>query len=138
MVEVIQTERRGDSIQSTGGSPRVEIHHIKRDIFGNGIAVKVYGELKIAAKEIVYARELGLNTLQVLLLTPESGDHFPWDVKKWIYHKGEYDNYASIDIYSAYTGQYQMRADGRVAIRTVPSVLPDDGSLWLDFIALGE
>ena len=138
MVQVIQTDRAGDAIQSTGGSPLIHIHHVRRDIFGNGIAIRVYGELKIAAKEIIYARELKLNTLQVLNLTPESGDHFPWDVKKWMYHKGEYDNYASIDIYSAATGQYQMRADGRVAIRTVPTTLPTDGSLWLDFIALGE
>lgn len=127
MVEVIKAAR----------GPLIELHHIERSVFGNGIAIKVFGEIKIAAKEVVYARELGLNTLQVLVLTSEAGDHHPYPVTKWIYHKGEYDNYASIDIFSMDAYQYEAGTRSQSAV-TAPDTLPYDGSLWLDFIALGE
>ena len=128
MVQVIKADR----------GPLIHIHFIERAIHGNGIAVKVYGEMKIAAKEIVYARELKLNTLQVLVLTPETGTHYPFHVQKYIYHKGEFDNYASIDIF-AWDNYYEMTAGSRQGqAGSAPSVLPSDGSLWLNFIALGE
>ena len=116
MVEVIKAER----------GPLIHIHHIARDIHGNGIAIRVYGEMKIAAKEIVYARELKLNTIQTLNLTTETGKHTLYHPQKWIYHKGEYDNYASIDIFDD-AGNEITAGSG-----------PSDGSVWLDFIALGE
>ena len=116
MVEVFKTKR----------GPLIEVHHIERSVFGNGIAVKVWGELKIAAKERVYAREMGLSTLQVLLLTSETGTHNFYHPQKWIYHKGELDNYASIDIFDE-NGAEVTAGNG-----------PNDGSVWLDFMALGE
>ena len=116
MVEVFKSKR----------GPRIEVHHERREMHGNGIAVRIYGELKIAAHEVVYAYEMGLNTLQVLSLTVEGGNHTGYTVKKWIYHKGEYDNYASIDIIDT-SGTCITAGNG-----------PDDGSVWLDFIALGE
>jgi hypothetical protein len=110
------------------GCPQINIHHEYRDIFGDSIAVPVYGEIKIAAGEHVWAYELGLKTLQVLVLTPEI-DHRPahaYSAHKYINHKGEYNNYASIDIF-----------DDAAAFQG-PGTGPVDGSIWLDFIALGE
>jgi hypothetical protein len=128
MVQVIKADR----------GPLIHIHFVERAIHGNGIAIKVYGEMKIAAKEIVYARELKLNTLQVLVLTPETGVHYPFHAQKYIYHKGELDNYASVDIF-AWDNYYEMLAgENRGQSGSAPSHLPSDGSLWLDFIALGE
>jgi hypothetical protein len=91
------------------------------------------GEMLIAAKERVFARDLKLNTIQVLLLTPETGSHTAYIVQKWIYSKGSLDNYASIDIFD-YTGTEVTAGRG-------PSSTPSDpasGSLWLNFEALGE
>ena len=127
MVEVIKALR----------GPRFEIHHIERSAFGNGIAVKVYGEMKIAGKETVYARELGLNTLQVLMLQPEAADHIMYGTSVWPYHKGELDNWASIDIFAPAT-HYEYTAGARVGTISAPNTLPHEGSLWLGFIALGE
>jgi len=118
MVEIIKADR----------GPLIHIHYIERTVHGNGIAVKVYGEMKIAAKEIVYARELQLNTIEVLHLTPHTGVHRGYIPQKWIYNKGEYDNYASIDIFD----------DAGNEITAGHANAPEDGSIWLDFIALGE
>jgi len=108
--------------------PLIHIHYIERTVHGNGIAIKVYGEMKIAAGEYVYARELKLNTLEVLLLTPEldKNNTIGYMAQKYIYNKGELDNYASIDIY-ADDGTFQAPGTG-----------PTDGSIWLNFLALGE
>lgn len=114
-----------------GGSPIIHIHHIERDVFGNGIAIKVYGEMKIGSKEVVFARELKLNTLQVLVLTPETGRTWTgYMAQKYIYHKGELDNYASIDIFD-----HDGNEIGPGRVNPGPET---DGSIWLDFIALGE
>jgi len=116
MVEVIKADR----------GPLVHVHHIERHVHGNGIAVKVWGEMKIAAKEYVYAREMLLNTVQVLLLTPETGAHTLYHVQNYVHNKGEYDNYASVDIFDN-DGTEITAGNG-----------PSDGSLWLNFMALGE
>jgi len=118
MVQVIKSDR----------GPLIHVHYIERGVFGNGIAVKVYGEMKIGAKDYVYAKELKLKTIQVLVLTPETGNHVGYHAQKWIYHKGEFDNYASVDIFNVTNGTELGRQEG-----------PDaDGSIWLDFIAMGE
>jgi len=123
------------------GCPLIHIHTIERHVHGNSTCVHVYGEMKIAAKEVVFAKELGLSTIQVLLLTPESANHTPYIVTNWIYHKGEYDNYASVDIFAPTTG-YELRAGSRTQIatptQTTGSQLPYDGSLWLNFESIGE
>jgi len=116
MVEVIKADR----------GPLIHIHFIERTVQGSGIAVKVYGEMKVAAKEVVYARELKLNTIHALVLTPLTGTHTGYIAQTYIHNKGEYDNYASIDIFD--TGGTEITA-GRG---------PEDGSIWLNFIALGE
>lgn len=136
MVEVTTSERAdahrpaaGYEALSTGqGTPQVHVHYVHRDIFGNGIAIRSYGEIKIAAGEYVWAKELLMNTLQVLVLTPEIGTNnaLGYMAQKAIWHKSEYDNYASIDIYD-HNGVFQSPSVGRV-----------DGSIWLNFIALGE
>jgi len=141
MVEVIRTTSgarldRGFPAASRG-APLIHIHDVERNVFGNAIVVKVWGQMKIAAKEIVFARELKLNTLQILLLTVDSGIHWPWSANKWVYHKGEFDNYASIDIVSPRTA-FQYEAGTYSNIPVVPSTLPADGSIWLNFMALGE
>lgn len=128
---IVGTDHTGVDAQGVGlggGMPQVQIHFDHRDVGGNGIAVRVYGEMKIACYERVWARELGLKTLQVLVLTPELGfnDGIGYMAQKYVYHKGEYDNYASIDIYDDAS---EAQSAG---------VAPVDGSIWLDFIALGE
>ncbi len=128
MVQVIHTRPEDHASPHGGGVPLIHIHHVARDVHGNGIAIRVYGEMKIAAKELVWAKELKLNTIQVLCLTPEvpSQPTLSYIANKHIYHKGEYDNWASIDIYTD-AGTQQDAGAG-----------PADGSIWLDFIALGE
>lgn len=113
---------------ANGACPQIQVHYKYRDIFGNGIAVRVYGEMKIAATERVWAQELGLKTIQVLVLTPELplNNGLGYMAQKYINHKGEYNNYASIDIYDD-ASTLQAAGTG-----------PVDGSIWLDFIALGE
>ena len=130
MVQVIEGRRR--TVPHPSGTyhtgPLIHIHHVERNVFGNGIAIHVYGEMRIAAGEYFYAREMKLNTIQVLNLTPEIPGRgtLGYMAQKYIYHKGEYDNYGSIDIYDdASTWQS-------------PGTGPSDGSVWLDFEALGE
>ena len=55
----------------TGAKSLIHIHNVRREVHGNGVVIKVYGEMKLHAGQYVYAREMKLNTLQVLLLTPE-------------------------------------------------------------------
>jgi len=130
MVQIIQGKVR--TVPYPSGTektnPLIHIHYIERTVHGNGIAIKVYGEMKIAAGEYVYARELKLNTLKVLLLTPEldTNNTIGYMAQKYIHNKGEFDNYASIDVY-ADDGTYQAPGTG-----------PVDGSIWLNFLALGE
>ncbi|RLI27002.1 hypothetical protein DRO58_04935 [Candidatus Bathyarchaeota archaeon] len=116
MVEIIKADR----------GPLIHIHYIERVVHGNGIVIKVYGKMKIAAKEYVYAHELKLNTIEVLLLTPETGVHTGYLAQKWVYNPGEYGNYASVDIFNT---------DGT---EITAGAGPVDGSIWLDFEALGE
>ena len=126
MVQVIKVARASGDIGYPGWSPLIHIHHIERNVFGSGIAIHIYGEMRIAAKEAVYARELMLNTIQTLTLTAETGTHTGYNPQKYIYHKGEYDNYASVDIFDM-DGAEIVTGNG-----------PDEGSVWLDFEALGE
>jgi hypothetical protein len=139
MVEVYVSDP-SDHTSYGGGNPLIHIHTIKREVFGNSVCLWVAGEMKIAAKQVVFAKELKLNTIQVLVLTPEAADHMPYQVSKWIYHKGLYDNYASIDIFA--TQGYEMKTGSSTQIQTnapgASSTLPYDGSLWLNFIAVGE
>ncbi len=115
--------------------PRFEIQVQDRIVKGEGVFVRVYGEMKIGAKERVYARDLGLRTIQLLMLQPEHGTHNPYTTAVWIYRKGELDNYASIDIFSMDGYEMYLNAQTQVSAATT---LPYDGSLWLGFIALGE
>jgi len=132
MVQVIIGERPLGYYwwQKATGTPEVHLHSVERHVHGNGIKIMVHGEIKIAAGEIVYARELKLNTLEVLKLTPEVSRQGAGDVgymaNKWIYRKGEYDNFASIDVYDD-GGVWQDSRTG-----------PSNGSIWLDFDAKGE
>jgi len=127
MVQVIHRARTADDHGYPGYSPLIHIHHVERNVFGNGIAIHIYGEMRIAAGEYVYARELKLNTLQVMNLTPEiPRNTLGYMAQKFIYHKGEYDNYGSIDIYDD-ASVWQGAGTG-----------PSNGSVWLDFEALGE
>ena len=127
MVEVIKAARAEGDIGYPGWSPLIHIHHVERNVFGNGIAIHIYGEMRIAAKEVVYAKELMLNTIQTMTLTAETGTHTSYNVQKYIHAKGEYDNYASIDIFNTATDAEVTTGNG-----------PDEGSVWLDFEALGE
>lgn len=117
------------------GTPLIHIHLVERTIHGNHVAVKVWGEMKIGAKEIVYARELKLKTLQVLLLTPEHGVHQMFVPSKNIYHKGQLDNYASIDVFSAAANE--LPPGGAVGV-VIATAAPTDSSIWLNFVAVGE
>jgi len=132
MVQVIQRPRpSGDYWWNSAatGTPKIHIHRVDKNLFGNGVGVRVVGEMLIASGELVYARELKLHSLQTLQLTPEYSRQPTVQVYtpvKWIYHKGELDNWASIDVYEATDG---WEAAGN---------LPSDGSIWLDFVADGD
>jgi len=127
-VMTVRPEDHSSPYPGRGACPQIHVHFDHRDIFGNGIAVRVYGEMKIAAGERVWARELGLKTLQVLVLTPELNlnNGLGYMAQKYISFKGRYNNFASIDIYDD-ASNWQSPGTG-----------PVDGSLWLDFVALGE
>lgn len=127
-VMTVRIEDHSGFYPGLGACPQIHVHFDHRDIFGNGIAVRVYGEMKIAAGERVWARELGLKTLQVLVLTPELNlnNGLGYMAQKYISFKGRYDNFASIDIYDD------------ASVWQNPGIGPVDGSIWLDFIALGE
>lgn len=116
-------------IKATRG-PLVHIHYIERTVHGNGIAIKVYGEMKVGAGEFVYARELKLNTIEELQLTPHYGTQTKgYYAGKWIYNKGEFDNYASIHVWD----------DAGNRIIPGSAYAPEaDGSIWLNFEAMGE
>lgn len=116
MVEVIKAAR----------GPRVEIHDIERHIHGNSSFIQSDGQLLIAAKEYVYAYELGLKTIEKLLVTPEAANHTAYIPVVWIYHKGELDNYASVDIFND-SGTEITAGNG-----------PSNGSLWMSFKAVGD
>lgn len=109
-------------------SPLIHIHKVDRWVHGNGIDIKIYGEMQVAAGEYVYARELKLNTLEVLTLTamPPAWNGLGYIAQHRIVTKGTYDNYASIDVYTD-TGVWQS-----------PGAGPEGGSIWLNFIAEGE
>ncbi len=142
MVEIYQANAT-DHIGFGGGNPLIHIHSIRREVFGNEISLWVAGEIRIAAKEVVFAKELKLNSIEVLVLTPEAANHVPYIVNKWIYRKVLYDNYASIDIFAP-TAAYELRSNNgqRTQVPTptigANSQLPYDGSLWLNFVAVGD
>ena len=76
MVQVMYAGPYGGSAgpnesSGTGPTTLVHIHSIERHVAGNGIKLVVYGEMKIAAGQYVYAKDLKLGTVQQLLLTPE-------------------------------------------------------------------
>lgn len=130
MVEIIRT-LRADPFPVGGAAvygPLIHIHKVERMVHGNGIDIKVWGEMQIAGGEYVYARELKLNTLQVLLLTcePPAWDGHGYIAQKRIVNKGAYDNYASIDVFND-VGVWQNAGVG-----------PEGGSIWLNFVAEGE
>ena len=127
MVEVIQT-LAANHVLYGGGAPLIHIYGIERHVHGNGVWLVVYGEMKIAAGERVWASELKTNSIEVLTLTPELNRNtgHGYMAQKYIHHKGEYENYASIDIYDD-LGVFQGSRTG-----------PIDGSIWLDFIAKCE
>lgn len=136
MVEVVQFPETAH-IHMGGGHPLVHVHSVVRRVHGNEISIHVKGEMKIAAKEVVFARELKLNTIQVLLLTPESamaeGAHYNYYLaQKWIHHKGEYDNYASVNVFRGTDDADATQMDAGNAHA------PADGSIWLNFEAVGE
>lgn len=108
-------------------SPIIHIHSEIRHIHGNEVSVTIKGDMRIASKEVVYARDLKLNTIQTMNLTVETGAHTGYNPQKWTYHKGEYDNYASVDIIDVSDGTEVLAGDG-----------PDEGSVWVDFEVLGE
>jgi len=129
---------QGERIKAERG-PLVVIDSVERHVHGNGIKVLVFAELKIAAKETVLARELKLNTIDSLFLTPHTGAHGLYHVQKWISNPGQYDNYASIDILVPSGTVYEMFSSGRSQVEIpAPSALPEDGSIWLDVLAEGE
>lgn len=106
----------------------IHIHNIERHIHGNGIKLKVYGEMLVINNTRVYARELKLNTIEVLELTPMASDQ-PYGHGKYIVDKGHYDNYASVHVYD----QNNNGIDPPSYDGPGPG-----GSIWLDFEAMGE
>ena len=109
------------------GAPQIHIHFEDRPIHGRGVAHVVYGELKIAAKEYVYAAELNLKCIQTLHLTTMTGTHTLLHPQFWIFpDKLTYNNMASIDIFND------------LGAEILCGMGPSEGSVWLNFIAVGD
>jgi len=129
MVEVIIT-RGSDHTGSSqgGGNPLIHIYKVDRIVKGSGVYGVVYGNMKIAAGERVWAHELKANSIEVLTLTPElnRNNGLGYMAQKYISQPGAYNNYASIDIYDD-ASTWQSAGTG-----------PVDGSIWLDFCAKVE
>ena len=92
-------------------------------------AVQVWGEVLIASQQVIYARDLCLKTIKNFIAIPETGkytidpysgqrDTIPW-VTKYLYNKGEPDNWATIHLWDDTSTEHT-------------------GSVWLNFVALGE
>ena len=113
-------------IQAASGIT-VYIHYIERTVHGNGIGIKVYGEMLTYGDMRIYAHELKLNTLEELQLTPMGSDQ-AYPHGKYIVDKGLYGNYASIHVYDESWNPIASGAPGPEA----------EGSIFLDFEALGE
>ena len=128
MVEVIITRAADHTTAEGSGNPLIHIYGIERHVHGNGVYGVVYGEMKIASGERIWAHELKLNSIEVLTLTPEIdlNNGLGYMAQKFVYRKGEYNNYASIDVYDD-ASVAQIRGTG-----------PVDGSIWLDFVSKGE
>jgi hypothetical protein len=120
MVEVIQDSTRAPA-------PLIHIYFQERGVAGSGIASKTYGDVLIASREQLFAREVKLNTLWGLQLTPHLANFVHgYEPMKWINQPGMYDNYATIQVFDD-AGAEQTAGIG-----------PCNGSVWLDFIAIGE
>ena len=128
MVEVIITRAVDHTAAMGSGNPLVHIYSLERHVHGSGVFGTVYGEMLIASGERIWAHELKANSIEVLVLTPEIdvNNGLGYMAQKFIYRKGEYNNYASIDIYD----------DASVA--QTSGTGPVDGSIWLDFVAKVE
>ena len=110
------------------GSPLIHIHFVERVVHGNGIGIKVYGEIKCINGARVNARELKLNTLEELQITPMGSDQ-AYGHGKYIVDKGAYDNYASVHVFD--------ESNNPIDADSYPGP-EEDGSIWLDFEGLGE
>jgi len=106
---------------------KVYIHFIERTVHGNGIGIKVYGEMLTYGDLIIQAHELKLNTLEELQLTPMGSDQ-AYMANKYIVDKGLYGNEASIHVYDESWNPIDGTNKGPEA----------EGSIFLDFEALGE
>jgi hypothetical protein len=129
MVEVIITTGSDHTGSSQGGgNPLIHVYAYKREASGSGVFGVVYGNMKIAAGERVWAHELKLNSIETLQLTPEVNlnNGLGYMAQKYVSQPGLYNNYASIDIYDD-ASIWQSAGTG-----------PVDGSIWLDFICTGQ
>jgi hypothetical protein len=93
-------------------------------------AVVVWGEALLKSQEVIKAEDLDLITIKNLVLTPVTGkyaidphaegsrDTIPWPTK-YIWKKGEPMNEATVYLWDDTSTEH-------------------DGSVWLNFIALGE
>lgn len=117
-------------ILPASGHPIIHIHFVERAFHGRGEAVKIYGEMRVAAMEQVWARDLLMKSIEVLLLTPLTTRHEGFMAQNYIFDKGAFNNYASIDVYDdagnqLIPGSAHCPADGM-------------GSIWLNFLAMGD
>jgi len=92
-------------------------------------AVMVWGEVLMASQEVIVSRDICLKTIKNVLLMPKTGkytidphsgqrDTIPW-VTKYIWKEGEPDNEATVYLWDDTSTEHT-------------------GSVWLDFLALGE
>lgn len=110
------------------GTPLIHIHYMERVVSGQGVAIKVWGEMKVISDVLIYAKDLKLNSIETLLLTPMGSDK-AYIAGKYVVNKGEYGNYASVHVFNA---------DGNRIDASSYKGPETDGSIWLNFEALGE
>jgi len=129
MVEVIITRGSDHTGASQGGgNPLIHVSNAERSVAGRSVHGKIFGSIKIAAGERVWAHELKLNSIETIVLTPELNlnNGVGYMAQKYVHQPGAYNNYASIDIYDD-ASNWESAGNG-----------PVDGSIWLNFVAAGE
>jgi hypothetical protein len=91
-------------------APTVRIFRLRKE--DNVDFWEVWGNVRIAHGERIWARNIGLKSIDSLLLTPEGGSVDAYFATKWVWYPKRPSNYASIHIFdhdgSAHSGSVDV------------------------------
>ena len=78
-------------------APTVRIYRLTKE--PNVDFWEVWGTVTIAHMERIWARDVGLKSIDSVILTPEGGSRDAYFCTKWVYFPKRPSNYASIHIF---------------------------------------